>query len=212
MASMTVTRLADGLWRWSAPHPEWVEGATWDATVWSTYVECPDATVVIDPCVPADGGEATRFWRAFDADVARRGVPVVVALTCGWHLRSAEAFIARHAATVWCPDGGRDGVDAHTVRDGDAPTAGVVARDLQAPPEAREFVYLLTAHRAVAVGDVLVGGETLALAPASWYREPDLERWYTTRARSRLNEVVPTRFTTWLPGHGAAVTHARLPA
>jgi hypothetical protein len=51
-----VTRLADGLWRWTALHPDWTpeEGGLdgWEQEVSSLYLEAPDAVVLIDPLVP----------------------------------------------------------------------------------------------------------------------------------------------------------------
>ena len=68
MSAMTVERLGDGLWRWTAPHPEWREGGGWDPDVGSVYCETPEAVVLIDPLVPADG----RGPRALLAGARRR--------------------------------------------------------------------------------------------------------------------------------------------
>ena len=46
--------LRAGLWRWTAPHPEWQEGDSWPQEVGSVYAELPDALVLVDPLVPAD--------------------------------------------------------------------------------------------------------------------------------------------------------------
>ena len=66
---MEVERLRDGLWRW------FCDGRT------SIYVELADATALIDPAIPRDPVDAERFWRAFERDVARRGLPVAILLT-----------------------------------------------------------------------------------------------------------------------------------
>ena len=55
---MEVTRIADGLWRWSTYYGEWRD------EVGSVYVEADDAIVLIDPLVPEERDEAERFWRA----------------------------------------------------------------------------------------------------------------------------------------------------
>ena len=34
---MTVTEIATGLWRWTAPHPDWKEGEGWDQDVGCVY-------------------------------------------------------------------------------------------------------------------------------------------------------------------------------
>ena len=75
---MKGSELAPGLWRWTAPHPNWREGADWEQEVGCVYYEAPDATVLIDPLVPP---ERERFFEALDRDVERRGLPVSILLT-----------------------------------------------------------------------------------------------------------------------------------
>jgi glyoxylase-like metal-dependent hydrolase (beta-lactamase superfamily II) len=96
---MQVDELAPGLWRWTAEHPEWQAGEGWEPEVACFYVETDDATLLIDPLVPA-GDESGRFWTRLDEDVERRGVPVVVLLTGGWHRRSADEVAARYGASI----------------------------------------------------------------------------------------------------------------
>src|SRR5438445_13566603 len=95
---MHVEELRPGLWRWTAPHPAWKPGADWPQDVGCVYVETADATVVIDPLVPAN--EAEHFWQALDRDVDRRRLPVAVVLTAPWHRRSADAVAVRYSVDV----------------------------------------------------------------------------------------------------------------
>jgi hypothetical protein len=94
-------RLADGLWRWTAVHPRW---ALWpnhereSPEVGCVYYEADDATVLVDPLVPA--GEEYEFFRHLDADVERRRLPVVILLTAEWHRRSADELAARYEARI----------------------------------------------------------------------------------------------------------------
>jgi glyoxylase-like metal-dependent hydrolase (beta-lactamase superfamily II) len=94
-----VDELAPGIWRWTAEHPDWKPGEGWEQEVACFYVETDDATLLIDPLVPA-GDEADRFWQRLDEDVERRGRPVVVLLTGGWHRRSADAIASRYGARI----------------------------------------------------------------------------------------------------------------
>src|SRR5439155_11055952 len=76
---MEAVRLAEGLWRWTAPHPNWENwpGREREAReAGCVYYEAADATVLVDPLVPA--GEVPEFFRHLDADVARRPHPVVI--------------------------------------------------------------------------------------------------------------------------------------
>src|SRR6266567_1702742 len=105
---MDAVRIADGLWRWTAPHPNWENWPEHDELspdVGCVYYEADDATVLIDPLVP--GEEEERFFGHLDADVERRGLPVVILLTCAWHRRSASELAERYGARVGgeLPDG-----------------------------------------------------------------------------------------------------------
>jgi hypothetical protein len=94
-------RIADGLWRWTAVHPRWEYWPNHDREppeVGCVYLEADDATVLIDPLVPA--GEEDDFFRHLDADVMRRGRPVVILLTASWHRRSADELAARYEAQI----------------------------------------------------------------------------------------------------------------
>lgn len=88
---MEVERLQTGLWRW------FCDGRT------SIYAELEDVTALIDPAIPRTLGDAARFWRAFDRDVDRRGLPVAVLLTSPDQHDAAvvrERFVGRIAETT----------------------------------------------------------------------------------------------------------------
>ena len=106
---MDVLRIADGLWRWTAPHPDWVPDGTgasdWPEQVGCVYYEAPDATCLIDPLVPTDPVDAERFWVALDRDVERRGQPVALLRTIHWHERSIGQLAARYPTFDGWPAG-----------------------------------------------------------------------------------------------------------
>ena len=149
-----VGRIRDGLWRWTAPHPDWKPSSEgWEKDVGCVYYEGPDAVVLIDPLVPAD--DAARFWEALDRDVERAGRPVVVLRTVHWHQRSIDDVLARYpGARAW---------------DGDAGTlpAGVAA---YAAARKHEIVFWIEEHRALVPGDVLLGTADGGVRPCpdSW--------------------------------------------
>ena len=137
--------IESGLWRWTAPHPEWDPDPTpttgWIEEVGSVYCELPGAILLIDPVVPADAGEAARLWRALDRDVERLGRPVCVVVTVHWHRRGADAMVARYGA--------HDGV----VPDG--------ARAIPLGDPIGETAYALPRFRALVLGDVVIGGDAI---------------------------------------------------
>jgi hypothetical protein len=193
---MDVQRICDGLWRWTAPHPDWVPGGEgphdWPRDVGCVYYEAPDATVLIDPLVPDDAAEAARFHEAFDRDVARRGLPVVVLRTIAWHERSRRAVVERYAVRRRWP-------------------AGVAAFGIGDP--IGEVALWLPEHRALVVGDILLGSDVhgdaaggLAVAPPSWHREPPEQRaWYARAIPDALRPLAALRPERVLVAHGTPV-------
>jgi hypothetical protein len=130
-------RLADGLWRWTAPHPNWENwpGREHEAReVGCVYYEASDATVLVDPLVPA--GAEDRFLRHLDVDVERRGLPVVILLTAEWHRRSADELAERYDARI----GGAlpDGVEEIPIEGADE----------------RQVAYFIRPHAALVVAEI----------------------------------------------------------
>jgi glyoxylase-like metal-dependent hydrolase (beta-lactamase superfamily II) len=159
---MNVHRIATGLWRWTAYHPDWKRD------VGCAYVETEDAVVLLDPLVPAD--DAERFLSYLDSDVERLGRPVHVMLTIYWHVRSAPELAKRYGADLWAPARSalpverRTGLAPHPIRPGDALPARIEA---YASGRAAELVYRLPDHRAIVAGDVLLG-DPLRICPPGW--------------------------------------------
>lgn len=134
---MDVQQLAEGLWRWTAPHPNWENwpGHEHEAReVGCVYYEADDATVLFDPLVP--GGEEDDFFRHLDADVERRGLPVVILLTAEWHRRSADELARRYDARIGGPP--PDGVEEVAVEGTDE----------------RQVAYFVRPHAALVVAEI----------------------------------------------------------
>jgi glyoxylase-like metal-dependent hydrolase (beta-lactamase superfamily II) len=150
-----VQKVGDGLWRWTAPHPDWKERDDWDRDVGCVYWEADDAVVLVDPLVPSDAADREHFLASLDRDVERAGRPVAILLTCEWHGRSHAELSARYDARVVSP-----------------PATGPLPGGATAiaAPVAEEVVYWLPGARAAVPGDVLLGSsvEGLTLCPASW--------------------------------------------
>ncbi len=161
---MDVQELAPGLWRWTAPHPEWKEGDDWEQDVGCVYYEAPAATVLIDPLVPP---ERERFFEALDRDVERRGLPVSILLTCAWHGRSSGELAERYGAVV-----GASAVE-------------VVALPF---PIVQETMYWLPGHAALVTGDSLMGDGRggIKVCPDTWL-EGDAPQLLRRNLRSLLD-------------------------
>jgi glyoxylase-like metal-dependent hydrolase (beta-lactamase superfamily II) len=178
---MEVQELAEGLWRWTAPHPDWRPGAEWGRDVGCVYYEGPDAVVLIDPLVPT--GEEERFWHALERDVERAGRPVRVLLTLSDHRRSADEIALRYGARTWT-----FGVD-------DALPEGVEAYDAM---RMDETVLWIVEHRTLVFGDVLVDGPRLC--PQGWVPEGT-----TAELKETLRPLLELPVERLLISHGEPV-------
>lgn len=145
---MAPVELRPGLWRWTAPHPNWRPAPAGSSGDWAREVGCvlyetAAHAVFFDPL--ADEHDAA-FWAWAGERCAGRSV--VVALTIGFHSRSRERFVSRLRASAELP----------------ASVAAIAFEALD------ETIYWLAEHRALITGDRLIGdGEGgLALCPQSW--------------------------------------------
>ena len=147
---MDVRRLDAGLWIWRAAHPNAPNWPDWGPAVppevGCVYYEAPDATVLIDPLLPA--GEEDEFLAYVDRDVERRGLPVVVLLTAAWHERSAPVLRNRYDAQERMP-------------------SGIETYGIKGAPE-QQLAYFIRPHRALVVAEIFAGDGKggLALVPS----------------------------------------------
>ena len=157
------------------------------------YYEAPAATVLVDPLVPSDDTEAARFYDALDRDVQRRGLPVSILRTIFWHDRSCAELHDRYDATDEVPDGVTE------IRFGDP-------RD--------EIAFFIAEHRALVIGDMVVGSDTmgtappggLLVAPASWHADtPEQSAWFAASATAALAPLTDYDVEMVLVGHGSPV-------
>jgi glyoxylase-like metal-dependent hydrolase (beta-lactamase superfamily II) len=188
---MDVEEIAPGLWRWTAPHPDWTpeQGGPdgWESEVGCVYYEAPEAVVLIDPLVPAKDEHRERFWRALERDVEAAGRPVAALVTVQWHERSANEVADRFGKAVW-RRGSREALPD-----------GVEAVDV---PRVDEVVFWLPEHQAVVAGDVLLGtdGAGVRVCPDSWLPEGAGEE-----VRASLRSLLDLPVERVLVSHGEPV-------
>ena len=153
-----VSELRPGLRRWTAFHEHWEE------QVGSVAVETDDGLVLIDPLEPP---------------LEELGVPAHVLLTVFWHARDARRVAEETGAEVWAHKRQKAMLErretpvAHAFQPGDRLPGGIEAYDAK---RGGEVVYWLPAHRALVVGDVLLGAgakpratqDPLRLCPERW--------------------------------------------
>jgi hypothetical protein len=202
---MEVVELAPGLWSWTATHPEWKPGLGWPEEVRCFYLEAEDATVVVDPLVPADA--ADRFWPALDRDVERSAKPVAVLLTQAAHARSAGEVAARYDADVWGHERAHPkvgGARFHALTPGKETPGGARVLPFDQEPGGSGTPLYFAAHRALAVGDVFIAvdGELRIW----WAHGASSGNWYSERLVPSLRGWLELPVEHVLVAHGAQVS------
>ncbi|TML17714.1 MAG: hypothetical protein E6G33_02305 [Actinobacteria bacterium] len=182
---MDLQQVAPGLWRWTAPHPDWEpskevdDPADWDQNVGCIAYAAEDSLVLIDPLV-GDGDH-----EALDELVeAKRDVAILT--TIRWHGRSGPELAERYSASATAP-------------------AGVEPVEIEG---AAETMFWIPEHRALVPGDRLLGDRPpgVRMCPPSWLRyldgftQDDLRRELQARLPSLPIEMV-------LVSHGEPVLH-----
>jgi len=183
--------LRPGLRTWTAPHPSWTpeEGGPegWEKDVRSYAYDAGDSLVLFDPLV-----EPARV-----EELANRR-PVVVILTCPWHLRSSAELVEALGAVVHAP--------ATRAREIVLPTMPYeVGDDLPGDVEPQstgysdEFTLWVREHGALVIGDVFLGGERgFRVQPDSWLAEGLTHE----ELRRRLRQLLDLPIQMLLPTHG----------
>jgi glyoxylase-like metal-dependent hydrolase (beta-lactamase superfamily II) len=213
MEGLGVLRIDEGLWRWTAPHPEWKpeqggpEG--WERMVGSVYCETDEGIVLIDPLIPPVGTpESTRLLAALDRDLDRAGRPVAILLANHYHVRSADAlrerYAARPGAEVWAHAESPVG-DRATRRFGAIdPLPGGIRALPASGLNPGEVVFHLPAHRALVPADALLGAGPgrLRLAPRAWAADPQR---YDRLFRDQVRDLLAAPVERVLVSHGSPV-------
>jgi hypothetical protein len=149
---MELREVARGLWRWTAPHPEWEprqeedDPADWAQEVGCVAYATEGSLALIDPLV-TDGD-----YEALD-QLAEGEREVAVLTTIRWHERSGPELAKRYSAWPAAP-------------------AGVEPVELAG---AAETMYWIPEHGVLVPGDRLIGDRPpgLRMCPSSWLRYLD---------------------------------------
>ena len=193
-------QLADGLWRWTARHPQWHPGE-FGREVASYALRDGDLLVLVDPLVTDDGAGSV-----LDLLDALAGGEVAIVVTVPYHARSAEPLAERYGATVHGhPATAKRFADPGRLSDG-PPPGGLTFHTIGRPKRYERPVHL-PSQRALAFGDAIVevGGEL-----RMWCQDPLDERrlaWYrdvfAPTVRPRLDLDVERVLAT----HGEPILH-----
>jgi glyoxylase-like metal-dependent hydrolase (beta-lactamase superfamily II) len=206
--ALSVAELAPGLWRWTAPHPDWTpeeyQREGWEQDVGAVYWEGEDATCLIDPILPSDASDLADFWRHLDDDVERRKRPVAILLTVFWHERDAATVAARYDAEILAPERAlpRLSSAAKPFSPADSLPGGLEAFDVA---RKGEVVFVVPSEpMALVAGDVLLGGSGgVRVCPDDWFARAN----GPARARSALRPLADRPLGLLVVSHGEPVTN-----
>ena len=148
-------KLTEGLWRWTARHPEWHPGE-FGAEVASFAAQAGDTTLLIDPLLPPD---PEAVLETIDATLTGR---LAILITIPYHVRSseelwrryrkdAEATIHGHRACTkrLKDESGFRAIDPATTLPGDV-TAHTIGK-----PRRYEMPLHVPSHEALVFGDAV---------------------------------------------------------
>jgi len=141
--------LAQGLWRWTAPHPGWEpaqeedDPADWERDVGCVAYAAANTLVLIDPLL-VDGD-----YSGLDG-LVDSNPRVAILTTVQWHGRSGDELAKRYSASRSAPNG----VEAIEIRG------------------AGETIFWIPEHAALVPGDRILGDHPpgLRMCPESWLR------------------------------------------
>jgi len=188
--------VADGLWRWALPHPEWRAGE-FGSEVVSWAVQTPDGVVLLDPLVE-------------DLAAVDDLEPVAIVITIPYHARSAEPLAERHGITVHGhPATAKRFSDASRFAPMDPQTElpGGLRCFLAGKPKRYEQPVHIPSQRALAFGDAVVVNPAGELRV--WVQQPDWKpEWYYERFLPTLRPLLDLDVERVLVTHGEPVLEA----
>jgi hypothetical protein len=198
-------QLADGLWRWTARHPEWHPGQ-FGREVASFALRAGHETALIDPLLPPEPDGV------LDLIEEHLGERLAILITIPYHVRSSEEikrrFGGRVETTIWghraCAKRLDDAAGFRAFEPGDALPAGASAHRI-GKPRRSEAPLLLPSHRALAFGDA-VAEVVGALRVWSDRRvDGEVARFYRERFTPTLEPLLELDFDRVLVTHGQPV-------
>jgi hypothetical protein len=193
--AVEVRDVADGLWLWRQPHPDWVEGSDWRPEVASFAVASGGARVLLDPLAPPPS--AREAWDRIEAFA-----PDTLVVLKPDHVRDVDLFVRWYGVEAYGPwlywPGDVPKTELRPIEPGSELPGGLRALDdgrgrMETPlwlPEQRALVF--------ADGMTAPEGELLVWATGR----------HDSRALAALRALLELPFELVLVSHGEPV-HAR---
>jgi hypothetical protein len=187
--------VAEGLWLWRQPHPDWEEGNDWEPEVSSFAVRSRGTALLLDPLAPPPG--AREVWERLE-----ELRPDAVVILKPDHVRDVDLFVRWYSARAHGPYlFWRDDIphtELEAVRPGQELPGGLTAH--HDGRGAMETPVYLPEQRALVFADAMTapGGELRV-----WYTP-----WHEQRVLPALRHLLELPFEHVLVSHGEPV-HTR---
>jgi hypothetical protein len=151
-------KLTDGLWRWTARHPDWHPGE-FGAEVAAFAARADGALLLIDPLLPEDEDAAAGVLEVLDSQVGDR---VAILVSIPYHVRSSEELWRRYRKDAETTIHGHPAA-AKRLKDRSAfeeiepgrPLPGGVTAHAIGKPRRYEMPLHLPSHDALVFGDAI---------------------------------------------------------
>jgi hypothetical protein len=195
-------RLSEGLWRWTARHPEWHPG-DFGAEVACFAAQAGDTTLLIDPLLPP---EPDQVLDAIDGTLESR---LAILISVPYHLRSSEELCRRYRKDAETTIHGHpactkrlEDESAFRAIDADAELPGGVTAHTIGKPRRHETPLHLPSHGALVFGDAVVEWQGRLRVWADGKVDAKVERFYRERFNPTLEPLLELDFDAVLPTHG----------
>ena len=197
--------LTQGLWRWTARHPEWHPGE-FGAEVACFAAQAEDTTLLIDPLLPSD---PSSVLAVIDDAVADR---LAILITIPYHVRSAEELWMRYRNNAETTIHGHPAASkrledrsAFRAIEPGTPLPGGVTAHTIGKPRRYETPLHLPSHEALVFGDAVAESGGRLVVWSSERIDAKVERFYRERFNPTLEPLLELDFDNVLVTHGQPI-------
>jgi hypothetical protein len=88
--------ITKGVFRWTAPHPEWRTRIEWGHQVASYALVCKDGLSLVDPLLPPTGSPVMREVQARLDELVSKASRLDILVSIPYHIRSSEPLYLRY--------------------------------------------------------------------------------------------------------------------
>jgi hypothetical protein len=201
-------KISDGLWRWTARHPEWHPGE-FGAEVASFAAQAGDTTLLIDPLLPEGEDAAAPVLEGIDQALGSR---LAILITIPYHVRSSEEIWRRYEKQAETTIHGHRAA-AKRLSDRSAfreiepgvPLPGGVTAHTIGKPRRYEMPLHLPSHDALVFGDAIAETEGRLVMWATDKVDEKVARFYRERFAPSLRPLLELRVDNVLVTHGQPI-------